>query len=277
MKLPYRTEANAEAIAKVWNKSLEKPDWWKVEASTEDTEEILIYDYIGWPFNDPYDLAQHLKALDGKDVTFRINSPGGDVFDGLAIYTAMTEYKGKITTRIEGLAASMASVIALGGSEVQAHKHAMYMIHEPLVLAVGNQHELREVADILQKINTNFIDIYSAKVGGKKRDIQQKMQDETWFTAKEAREYGFVDMVLDRPTTIAGFDLSVFANVPQGWSMAREKRQLEQDLRDAGLSSTEAKAEVARRYGSGGKQRDADSVEMDVLMMINKVYNGYRG
>lgn len=273
MKLPYRTEANARAIAKVWNKPLDKPDWWKVEASTDDAEEILIYDFIGWPFNDPYELNQHLKSLNGKDVTFRINSPGGDVFDGLTIFSAMREYKGRITTKIEGMAASMASVIALGGGEVQAHKHAMYMIHEPLVLTIGNQHELREVADILQKISVNFVDIYSEKAGGKKRDIQQKMKDETWFSAKEAKEYGFIDTVLDLPAARAGFDLSVFANVPQGWTQAREKRELEQRLRDEGYSSSDAKAEVARRFSGGGNQRDAESVKLEnaILKTILKM------
>lgn len=253
MKLPYRTEINARAVAKIWGKALDNPDWWRVEASTDDAEEILIYDYIGWPFNDPFEFANHIKALDGKDVTIRINSPGGDVFDGLAIYSAMKEYKGRITTRIEGLAASMASVIALGGDEVQAHKYTMYMIHEPLVLTVGNQHDLRDVADILQKLTVNFVDIYSDKAPGKKRDIKQKMQDETWFSAQEARDYGFVDTVLDLPAAKAGFDLSIFANAPpDGIAMSEgrvlNEREIERALRDAGASRSFAKAVVAKNY-----------------------------
>lgn len=273
MKLPYRTEANARAVSKIWNKSLDSPDWWRIENSTEESEEILIYDFIGWPFNDPYELNQHLKSLNGKDVTFRINSPGGDVFDGLTIYTAMTEYKGNITTKIEGLAASMASVVALGGSEVQAHKHAMYMIHEPLLLTIGNQHELREVADILGKINVNFVDIYAEKVGGKKRDIKQKMQDETWFNAKEAREYGFIDTVLDRPAVKAGFDLSIFANAPDGDSEVKgrelNEREIERALRDAGSSRSFAKAVIAKNYRPL-REAEAKAAAKDVFNKITR-------
>ncbi|NCC61907.1 MAG: Clp protease ClpP [Verrucomicrobiae bacterium] len=257
MKLPYRTEINANAVSRIWNKSLDTPDWWRAESSG-DTEEILLYDYVGWPFNDPYDLAQHLQSLNGKDVTFRINSPGGDVFDGLTIYSFMREYKGRITTKIEGLAASMASVIALGGSEVQAHKHAMYMMHEPLVLTVGNQHELRELADLLQKMTVNFVDIYSEKVGGKKRDIQGKMKDETWMTAAEAKEFGFVDTVLDLPRAQAGFDLSMFAKVPEEIQPEPKEeptvRNYERALREAGMSRSQAKALLAR-----GQQSDSDN------------------
>jgi len=123
MKMTYRTEVNARAIARVYGKSLDKPNpFWSVTASDNDQEEILIYDYIGWPFNDPYEFARHLKSMGQKPVTLRINSPGGDVFDGLAIFSSIRDYGGRVTSRIEGLAASMASVIALGAAEVQAHK-----------------------------------------------------------------------------------------------------------------------------------------------------------
>lgn len=267
MKLPYRTEINAKAVSRIYGKSLESPDWWKAE-SVGDAEEILLYDYVGWPYNDPYDLAQHLKSLNGKDITVRINSPGGDVFDGLTIYSFMREYKGKITTKIEGLAASMASVIALAGNEVQAHKHAMYMIHEPLVLTVGNQHELREVAELLQKMTANFVDIYSEKVGGKKRDIQAKMKEETWMTASEAKEYGLIDSVIDFPAAVAGFELSVFANAPDTLQSEQRKpteRNIERALRDAGMSRSEAKALLA------GRQPDESHIDEKVKNLEEQI------
>ena len=156
MNFKYRNEKNALAIAAYWKKPLDtKTEYFRVKNDTESNEdvEILIFDYIGWPFNEPVDLINTLKEFNGKAVTVRINSPGGDAFDGLAIHNAFKGYKGKVTTRIEALAASAASIIALGGNEVQAYKNSMFMIHEPLVVAVGNQHELRGTADILEKIS----------------------------------------------------------------------------------------------------------------------------
>lgn len=267
MRLPYRTAKNAAAVSKIWGKSLSQPEWWRVEASTDSAEEILVYDYIGWPFNDPYDLTMHLNKMGGKDVTLRINSPGGDVFDGTAIYNAIREHKGKKITVVEGLAASMASVIAMAGDEVHSRKNAMLMMHEPWTVMAGDQHELREVADLLQKISGNILDVYADKVGGKKRDIKQKMKDETWFTAKEATEYGLVDTVLDSGAAKAAFDLSVFANTPDEFLSGKEGRDLsereaERALRDAGASRAFAKSFVARKK----ELRDADLSEIASIL-----------
>lgn len=280
MKMSYRTEANARAIARVYGKSLDKPNpFWSVTASSDDQEEILIYDYIGWPFNDPYEFASHIKGLDGKPVTLRINSPGGDVFDGLAIFSSIRDYTGKVTSRIEGLAASMASVIALGASDVQAHKYAMYMIHEPLVCMCGNQYELGAAVDLLSKISVNFVDIYAQKAGlNKKADIKEKMKDTTWFTAEEAKKYGFLDTVIDKPAVKAGFDLSIFANVPDGLvpedtGKKLTEREIERALRDAGASRSFARAFVS---GQTKVLRDAEAQD-DVFDCINNTINILKG
>jgi len=271
MKLAYRSEKNAEAVARFWGKSLEKPDWYRIEAKeTDETAEIIIYDVIGWPFNDAYDLIKSLSNYSGSKINLRINSPGGDVFDGMAIFNALKDHSAKVTAKIEGLAASMASVIALAGDEVQAHKNSMYMIHEPWTVLAGNQYEMREVADILQKIGGNILDVYAdnSKIG--KRELKQMMKDETWFTAKEAKERGLIDTVIDSTGTQAKFDLSIFSNVPESISETPEKteREKEKALRYAGFSRTEAKAILAGRKES--TQRDAEEVkaELDKLIKI---------
>ena len=135
MKLSYRTQANAQAIAKIYNKPLDKQEWFKIVAAKDDTEEteILLFDYIGWPYNDPRDLIQALAEM--GDILVRINSPGGDVFDGTTIYNAFASHKGNVTTRIEGIAASMASVIAVAGNKVQAYDNTMIMIHNAWTIA----------------------------------------------------------------------------------------------------------------------------------------------
>jgi len=276
MKLNYRSEKTAELVARYWGKSLGKPDWYRIEAKEDDNNaEIIIYDVIGWPFNDAFDLIRSLGGIKAKNITVRINSPGGDVFDGVAIFNALKEHDARVTTRIEGLAASIASIIALAGDEVQAHKNAMYMIHDPWVLTAGNQYDLREIADLLQKIGGNLLDIYYDKSNIGKRDLKQMMKDETWFTAQEAKDRGLVDTVLDAGSAKAKFDLSVFANVPENYDYEqpeRTERERERALREAGFSIKEAKAILAGRKEAA--QRDVE--EKQIIINAMKTLKGVR-
>lgn len=275
MKLSYRSEKNAEAVARFWGKSLEKPDWYRIEAKdADDTAEIIIYDVIGWPYNDAFDLVRSLGSIKAKNITVRINSPGGDVFDGVAIFNALKDHDARVTTKIEGLAASMASIVALAGDEVQAHKNAMYMIHDPWVLAAGNQYDLREIADILGKIGVNMLDIYYDKSNIGKRELKAMMKEETWFTAAEAKDRGLVDTVLDSGAAKARFDLSIFSNVPnelgdsdrEGGTLS--KQEIERALRDAGASRSFAKS-IAARGSNGGPQREVEGIITSVNHIIS--------
>lgn len=275
MKLSYRSERNAAAAARYWGKSLDKPDWYRIEAKeTDETAEIIIYDVIGWPYNDAFDLVRALGNIKAKNITVRINSPGGDVFDGVAIFNALKDHDARVTTKIEGLAASMASIVALAGDEVQAHKNAMYMIHDPWVLAAGNQYDLREIADILGKISVNILDIYYDKSNIGKRELKAMMKEETWFTAQEAKDRGLIDTVVDAGAVKAKFDLSVFANVPDELEDAgREgatlsKQEIERALRDAGASRSFAKS-IAARCSNGDSQRDVEGIQAEVQHIMN--------
>jgi ATP-dependent protease ClpP protease subunit len=283
MKLAYRSEKNAEAVARFWGKSLDKPDWYRIEAKDngDDNAEIVIYDVIGWPYNDAFDLVRALGSIKAKNITVRINSPGGDVFDGVAIFNALKDHDARVTTKIEGLAASMASVVALAGDEVQAHKNAMYMIHDPWVLAAGNQYDLREIADILQKIGGNMLDIYYDKSNIGKRELKAMRKEETWFTAQEAKDRGLIDTVVDAGAAKAKFDLSIFANVPdeledsdrEGATLS--KQEIERALRDAGASRSFAKSIAARR-SNGDSQRDVGSVKADIgkILKLQQIIGG---
>jgi ATP-dependent Clp endopeptidase proteolytic subunit ClpP len=281
MKLSYRTEKNAKLIASFWGKSLDKPDWYRVEALSENEAEIIIYDVIGYPYNDAFDLVRALGNITAKNITVRINSPGGDVFDGVAIFNALKDHEANVITKIEGLAASMASIVALAGDEVQAHKNAMYMIHDPWVLAAGNQYDLREIADILGKIGGNMLDIYYDKSSIGKRELKAMMKEETWFTAAEAKDRGLIDTVLEAGAAKAKFDLSIFANVPDELEDAgREgatlsKQEIERALRDAGASRSFAKSIAARR-SNGDSQRDVGSVKADIgkILKLQQIIGG---
>lgn len=280
MNQKYRNSKNAEAVARFWNKPLDKPDWFKVQAISDDETEIMIYDVIGWPFISADEFVRALAGITAKTVTVRINSPGGDVFDGMAIFNALKNYSGKVVTRIEGIAASMASVIALAGKEVQAYANTMYMIHEPYAFTAGNQYSLRELADILEKMSGQMIDIYSSNASPGKREIAQMMKDEAWLTAKEAKEKGFIDTVLDGKGAKAQFDLSMFSNVPDGLDGSREggeltEREIERALRDAGASRSFAKSvAVGRSAGNDGDRRDVESLKSSINAMITTFQGG---
>jgi len=274
MKLAYRSEKNAEAVARYWGKSLEKPDWYKIEAKDDDNNaEIIIYDVVGWPYIDAFDLIRNLGTIKAKNISVRINSPGGDVFDGVAIFNALKEHPAHVTTKIEGLAASIASIIALAGDEVQAHKNAMYMVHDPWVLAAGNQYDLREIADILEKISGNMVDIYSQNSNIGKKEIREMLKAETWFTAKEAKERGFIDTIIDGKAVKAQFDLSMYANAPDGFDAVAGREPTERDaekaLRDAGFSRNKAKAILAR-----GLKPDAREEEILAAQNLLKIIGG---
>ncbi len=256
MKLSYRNQKNAEATARYWNKPLDRPDWYKIEALTEDEAEIMIFDVIGWPFNDAAELVRALAEMKQKTITIRVNSPGGDVFDAMAIFNALTSHKSKIITRNEALAASSASFLMLAGKDRQAYKNSMVMIHEPWAVTGGNQHELREIADVLEKINGNMIDIYAGNTSVGKREWKDMMaKGETWWTAKEAKEKGFIDTIIDGKGARAQFDLSMFAHVPddlRGQDREPTEREIERLLRDAGVPRNKAKAILAGCRGGDG-------------------------
>jgi len=262
MKLAYRTPKNAEMISNYYGKALDKPDWYEVKALSADQTEILIYDYIGWPFNDPYELVTHLSTIPESDLKVRIHSPGGDIFDGVALFNAFENHKGKVTTINEGLTASMATVIALAGKNRQAYSNSMFMYHNGWTVVGGNHHELREVADILEKINGNMIDIYSSKSNVGKRDMAAIMDAETYMTAKEAKAKGLIDTIIESGKIAkAKYDTSIFAGLPDGMFGDREGRELtereaERALRDAGASRAYAKSVIAGRSQGGGTKED---------------------
>lgn len=277
MKLAYRNQKNAELMARYWNKPLDKPDWYKIEASGGDQAEIIIYDVIGWPFNDARDLVIAISDLKGRPILGRINSPGGDAFDAVALFNAFKDHDAPVTMRIEALAASSASYLALSGSEVQAYPNTMMMIHEPWTISVGDQYRFRDVADVLGQISGIMIDMYAAASTIGKRKIKQMLKDETWMTAREMKDYGFIDTILDGQGAQAKFDLSIYSKAPNGFVSSGggrklTEREIERALRDAGASRTFAKAVAAGR--SDSHQWDADHGMRNNITSIIEILKG---
>lgn len=273
MNQKYRNRKTAEAVARFWNKPLDKPDWYSIKAISDDETEIFVYDVIGFPFIEASQFIKELSNVSTSKLTVRINSPGGDIFDGMAIFNALKSHDSKIVTRVEGIAASMASVIALAGKEVQAYQNAMFMVHEPWTIMAGNQYDFRETADILEKISGNMIDIYAGNSNVGKREVSRMMKDETWLTAKEAKEKGFVDTILDGKAAKAQFDLSMFANAPEGMGFDTDQkptaRDAEKALREVGYTRDEAKAIIA----GGVRALSMDQATRTAIESAKQVFN----
>lgn len=275
MTFGYRNQKNAEAVSRFWGKPLDRPEWYKIEASANDQAEILVYDVIGWPYNDAGDLVRYVNSLGDKDILVRLNTPGGDVFDGMAIFNSLANHKGKVTIRIEALAASMGSVLAMAGKEIQAYSNTMMMIHDPWIYTAGNQYELREMADLLEKISGNMLDVYAGRSKIGKREMREIMKAETWYTAKEAKEKGFINTILETGKAAkAQFDLTMYTNAPDGICSIEGRdlteREIERALRDAGASRSFAKAIVAERFKP---LRDAE-LKAEAESLIQKMHNG---
>ncbi|MDK1103828.1 MAG: Clp protease ClpP [Actinomycetota bacterium] len=179
--------------------------------------EILIYGDIGkdW-FGEGIaaeDLVKELATLDVATLDVRINSVGGQVFEGLAIFNALDRHPAKVTTHIDGMAASIASIVALAGETVWIAENAFMMIHNAHGFQIGDANAMRKMADILEKLDGSLAETYVAKTGKSSKVIRAMMDEETWFNAEEALEAGMVDEVVEAMDVAASFDLSKFRNV----------------------------------------------------------------
>jgi ATP-dependent Clp protease protease subunit len=138
-------------------------------------------------------LREHAKA---KEILVRINSPGGDVFEGQAIYTALKKCDANIIVEVESLAASAASYIAMAGDEIRIHKGAMFMIHEASGGCRGRAADMTKTAELLTIINGEIADLYAARTGQQRDALLKMMDDETWMPAEKAKELGFCDKII---------------------------------------------------------------------------------
>lgn len=196
-----------------------RADWFKIANVTETAAEVMIYDEIGYFGVTASDFVRELNALDVGSITLKINSPGGEVFDGLAIYNAVKDHKANVAVQIDGLAASAASFIAMAGDTIAIQRNAAMMIHDASGLAIGNASDMRELADLLDGASDNIADIYSQRAGGTVDEWRARMRATTWYNnGAEAVAAGLADSVLggDDPKESPEntWDLSVFNRRP---------------------------------------------------------------
>jgi ATP-dependent Clp protease, protease subunit len=172
----------------------------KAEATdTSDTLDITIYGDIGesWWYDSTSakDVEEALKGSSANQITVRLNSPGGDVFDGIAIYNQLKNHSAKVIVHVDGLAASAASLIAMAADELVMNTGSMLMIHEASTYAWGTKHDIRKTLNALEGIDKSIADIYMTRFQGERSEIETMITNETWFTASEAVEMGLADKV----------------------------------------------------------------------------------
>ena len=168
--------------------------------------EIILYGDIGFDIT-AKEFSDELKALgDVSEITVRINSFGGDVFDGVAIYSRLIDSGAKIVVFIDGIAASAASVIAMAGHEIHIGEAAFIMIHDARTLTKGEAADLRKTADRLDAVNEQMAGIYQRRTGLEIAKIREMMADETEFNAEQAVEFGFATDIFEAERLAAHYD-----------------------------------------------------------------------
>ena len=194
--------------------------WYSIKAKANDTAEISIYDEIGFWGVSAASFAQDLKDCGNniKQINLHIHSPGGDVFDGIAIYNLLKNHPANVTVYIDGLAASMASVIAMAGNEVIMPENAMMMIHKPWGIQGGDAEDMRKYADLLDKVENTLIPAYANKTGKTPEELAEMLSAETWLNGKECVEQGFADKLAEPLVAMASIKsrkLEDFENMPK--------------------------------------------------------------
>lgn len=171
-------------------------DWCSIENKTDDQATVRIYDEIGMWGTTAADFANQVAALDVKAIDLRLNSPGGSVFDGTAIYNTLASHKARVDVTVDGVAASIASVIAMAGDSVTMGRGARMMIHNPSGLVLGNASDMREMANLLDMLAEDIAGFYAARAGGDTSHWLAAMAAETWYSAQEAVDAGLADGTL---------------------------------------------------------------------------------
>ena len=171
--------------------------WFSLTKNDADEAEMSIFDEIGAWGVKAKDFCEQLKTVTAKKLTVRINSPGGDFFDGLAIYNAIKEHAAEVTCRVTGIAASAASSIAIAGDKTVIEKNSFLMIHNVWSVAVGDASEMRKQAETLDMMSMSAAKMYASKSGKTVEEMKKAMDNETWYDSDDAKNAGLVDEIID--------------------------------------------------------------------------------
>jgi ATP-dependent protease ClpP protease subunit len=281
--------------------------WYEIRNADQQTAEVLIYDEIGMWGTTADQFVRDLSQIKAATIEVRINSPGGDVFDAVAIYNALRNHGSKIVTQVDGLAASAASLIFMAGDEREMGAGTFLMIHDPWSICMGPADELRKTADMLDQVCDSIAGIYARANSDDQKDAKYfaaKMAKETWYSAEDAVAEGLADRVGDpdqdddqEEMASNRFDLSRFKNAPAALKTKRNepnpsnsnanfnielksRRDAERFLCDAGLPRAAAKKAAGPLCAALAlsDRRDADDAELESIgrQYVTAVENIFR-
>lgn len=246
----------------------------QVRAATDEDASISIYDAIGETWDGSgvtvKRIQSALRSIGARDVTVNVNSPGGNFFEGVAIYNALREHKAKVTVKVLGLAASAASLIAMAGDEILMGQGAFLMIHNAWAVAIGNRHDLIEAAERLAPFDDAMAQVYAARTGMTPKQAAAMMDKETWIGAEDAVEDGFATGLLDGAATI---------QAPQASTERRAMAQVEAAMARAGYSRSSRRDTFKALFS--GKPSAAETATpgagTDVAALLKNTLSTLRG
>lgn len=213
--------------------------WYRITNQSADEAEVMLYDEVGgWLGATADEFINDLRGITASNILLRVNSPGGQVYEGIAIANALRSHPASVTVQVDGIAASIASVIAMAGDRVRMMPNAMIMVHDASGLTVGNAADHRDTAELLDKISGNIADAYAARAGGTRDEWRQVMVAETWYTAEEAVAAGLADEVVPTPKRGDGepemrqqFDLAAYGYTGPRTEQPKAEAGLTEDIR----------------------------------------------
>ena len=264
---------------------------WRVNRLSNEVADVFIYgDIGGWMDGlSANDFAREVVALDVGNLNVRLNSGGGSVFEGQAIYNTLSQHKAKVTVTIDGVAASIASVIAMAGDEIRITEGSHIMVHKPWSMAMGDADSMRKEADVLDSLESGIIDIYAARTGKNTKQLTDWVSAETWFKGQAAVDAGFADSVIQAKrrenyarSNIFNSSLHTPVDILDELCNMPHVRELERVLRDVeGFSQTQAKRIIALTqqtdfdYRDGdGRQEAAEKLAVFLKDLSDEVING---
>ncbi|MCF3941575.1 head maturation protease, ClpP-related [Oceanobacillus alkalisoli] len=220
------------------------------------SDEKWIYEIFDIEATCPKDVTSVLDNANGEDIQLTINSPGGDVYSASEIYTELKDYAGNVESRIVGVAASAASVIAMAG-KVKMSPTAQLMIHNASTIAIGDHNEMDKTSNFLKSVNKSISTSYQQKTGLNEEELLNLMDEETWMDAEEAKEKGFVDEIMfeDAPKAVASLPGALPKNVIDKMRTDALKQPEKVNLEDIRNVVAEMKQEIVNELKNEEKQK----------------------
>ena len=247
-----------------------KESWYKIQSkASAEMVDVYLFNEIGMWGVTAQDFINDIKEHKEQPMNLHINCVGGDVFDGMAIYNVLLKRTQKTTVYVEGIAASMGSVIALAGDEVIMSENSLLMLHTAWGGTMGEADDMRKYANILDKLSDESADIYVKKTGLSLEEVKDMMDEETWLNAEEALEYGFVDSISDAIKVAAKVDVSKFKNissdkVKQTLNINLKNSKMTEDLKNWFSGKID---EIVSKVNGNETAQSTEDVEVEVTII----------